>query len=135
MTTSNGSKGRPFNISLTASAFIVSAFREGLLLPASKSNYITVADVFEWCKCLPRQAKQPPNNCRQRVAESGAEGDRTLNLLDANQALSQLSYGPETRLPQYTRRFPLRKVPPVMVDYRPSLGENQASPFPRRFLP
>ena len=28
--------------------------------------------------------------------ESGAEGDRTLNLSIANAALSQLSYGPES---------------------------------------
>lgn len=33
--------------------------------------------------------------CYERIYVSGAEGDRTLYLLDANQALSQVSYGPK----------------------------------------
>ena len=39
-----------------------------------------------------------------KVANCGADRDRTGNLLDANQALSQLSYGPKTARFQYTDR-------------------------------
>jgi hypothetical protein len=52
-------------------------------------------------KCLPRQPKQPADNGYQRVARSGADRDRTGNLLVANQALSQLSYGPVCFLNAY----------------------------------
>ena len=44
--------------------------------------------------CLSRQKKRPADNGCQRVAFSGADRDRTGNLLVANQGLSQLSYGP-----------------------------------------
>ena len=63
-------------------------------------------------KCLRRQTKQPADNGCQRVAVCGAEGDRTLNLLDANQALSQLSYGPvKEEASGRTKTSPLDLVP------------------------
>ena len=51
------------------------------------------------CRFLPGSKARKPNarrldRGRGVVAGDGAEGDRTLNLLDATEALSQLSYRP-----------------------------------------
>jgi hypothetical protein len=49
------------------------------------------------------------NSLLHKALVSGAEEDRTLNLLDANQALSQLSYGPKLKHQQYTLSCSRRK--------------------------
>lgn len=55
------------------------------------------------------------------VANGGAEGDRTPDLVIANDALSQLSYGPVpvlTRLAGQPRSGSLSEVPPFMKEQK-----------------
>ena len=65
-----------------------------------------------------------------RKAGGGAEGNRTPDLLNAIQALSQLSYGPVHDIagpPRPGRRAP-RGVPSVPGKYRVSLGRGTEKP-------
>src|SRR5438876_12305212 len=61
---------------------------------------------------------RPPADSLTQREESGAEGSRTLDLLNAIQALSQLSYGP-TRREESERR---RAYSPMIATGQPNSG-------------
>ena len=56
--------------------------------------------------------------------DGGAERDRTADLLIANEALSQLSYGPA----KAPRPMALRKLERVWAIYGPGSAESRMSP-------
>ena len=57
------------------------------------------------------------------VAITGAEGNRTPDLLIANQPLSQLSYGPRRVIREYTERKAAGEAfPGITCCYRRGLG-------------
>ena len=60
--------------------------------------------------------------------DGGAERDRTADLLIANEALSQLSYGPA----KARGLRPLRNLQRVAVIYGPGFAESRIAPHPAR---
>jgi hypothetical protein len=68
--------------------------------------------------------------------ESGAEGDRTLNLSIANAALSQLSYGPNCLEWSFTNSttvdYPVKAINASPLDPTDPVGPTLASSLTRR---